>query len=105
MLTIFLFFLSIKITATLGCAIIAYKIAKLNTMTPTLTYMLFSIAFSIAVGLQIFNLFNASSISQFLRGYSTTSVLITQILSAAVYALPFFAFIRQYAAIKFTTKK
>lgn len=99
MLTIYLFFMTVKVACTLACAIVAWKIAH-KSVTPTSTYMLFFWGFVMALASQVIALFNAGGIAMFLLSFNKWLVVGSQIIAALVFALFLMALIRKLAALK-----
>lgn len=95
MLSIYLLLFTFKVVATVTCAVCCYRIARLN-LTPTFTYMLFCVAFSLRVYTQIRSAFYTREILRLWQGYSATVIIQRQFIETVIIACFLIGILRHY---------
>jgi hypothetical protein len=95
MFSMYLFLLSYKIIGTAICAFLSFRIANLR-MTPTLTYTLFAVGFSIRLILYVIGIFYTSSIYGFLGSFPEWLVILTQFLESLMVTAFVIGFAKKY---------
>lgn len=79
MFSIYLFLLTYKILGTAVCSFFSFKIARLN-MTPTVTYSLFGLGFTLRLVLYFIGIFYTNNIYGFLGNFPLWLVMLTQFM-------------------------
>src|SRR5688500_1941791 len=99
MIILFYFFLTFKIFATLICAFYCWRISRLDH-TPTTTYVLFCIAFTLRFLTQLQGIFYTRDILGFLSGYPAWLIIESQLVEAIIAACFLIAILKKFSTYK-----
>ena len=99
MISIYLFFLTVKIVSTLLAGYFRFRIARFKN-TDTFSNMCFFWGYVLALIAQILGLVNYDSITNILSGYNPLLVIFSQVVAAGMFVLFLTGTVRMYAINK-----